>query len=103
MPKRSSDAKIEALMMPVPPEPRPSRCLRLSQPKTYSSIVDSMKKAKGCRDWKSFSCFPDDDIDNSTSAIVEAQKRRSMYAAKMRRMQASYSSDESSDMAGWQC
>ena len=36
--KRVSDPHIEAMMMPIPPEARQSRCLRMSHPKIYSNV-----------------------------------------------------------------
>ncbi|KAK5127516.1 hypothetical protein LTR85_006855 [Meristemomyces frigidus] len=90
--KRSSDPKIEALMMQVPPEPRPSRCLRLSQPKTYSNIVDSMKASKGCRDWRNFAVFHVDEVDMSMSAEDVARRRARDYERKVRQLN-SFSTD----------
>lgn len=83
-------------MMPVPPEPRPSRCLRLSQPKTYSAIVDSMKAQKGCRDWRNFAVFHADDVDMSMSAEDVARKRAADYQRKLRQLN-SFSSGGDSD------
>jgi hypothetical protein len=74
-PCRGSNPVIEAMMMPVPPEPRPSRCLRLSQPKTYSNIVTSMKETRGTRDWRAFDVFPTDDTDDFISADEVARER----------------------------
>lgn len=82
--------------MPVPPEPRPSRCLRLSQPKTYSAIVDSMKAQKGCRDWRSFDVFHADDVDASMSARDVARKRAADCQRKLRQF-GSFSSADGSD------
>ncbi|CAK4034544.1 Hypothetical predicted protein [Lecanosticta acicola] len=82
--KRDSDAKVEAMMMPLPAEPRASRCLRLSQPKTYSNIVHSMKSERGSRDWKSFPVFPDDEVDMADSANERARRKTVEHARKMR-------------------
>ena len=79
-------------MMPVPVEPRPSRCLRLSQPKTYSNIVDSMKAHKGCRDWRNFAVFYADDVDESMSAEDVARRRAADYERKIRQLN-SFSDD----------
>ncbi|KXT17619.1 hypothetical protein AC579_10165 [Pseudocercospora musae] len=91
--KRASDPKIEAMMMPVPPEPRSSRCLRMSHPKIYGDIVSSMKASKGCRDWASFPVFYQDEVDMSMSADEVARKRAADYERKMRQLN-SFSSDE---------
>lgn len=82
------------MMMPVPPEPRPSRCLRLSQPKTYSAIVDSMRTEKGSRDWRNFAVFHNDEIDLKVSAVEVARKRALDYERKVRQLN-SFSSDAS--------
>lgn len=66
--KGMGDPKIESLMMALPEEPRPSKCMRLSRPKHYSDIVQSMKDSKGCRDWKNFPVFHDLEVDMSKSA-----------------------------------
>lgn len=79
-------------MMPVPPEPRPSRCLRLSQPKTYGDIIYGMKQCKGCRDWRSFAVFEDDEIDMKVSAVETARKRARDYERKLRQLN-SFSDD----------
>ncbi|KAI7132908.1 hypothetical protein KC324_g16865, partial [Hortaea werneckii] len=92
--KRVSDPKIEAMMMPVPPEPRASRCLRLSQPKTYSNIVDSMKQQKGCRDWRNFAVFHDNDVDQSMSAVDLANKRQADFERKWAHLN-SFGTDDS--------
>ena len=75
-------------MMPVPPEGRPSRCLRLSQPKTYSDIVSSMKETRGCRDWRSFDVFYQDDVDGEISAIEVARRRAADCERKCRKFSA---------------
>lgn len=79
--------------MPSPPEERPSRCLRMSHPKTYSNIVDSMKKSKGCREWKAFPVFYNDEVDMSISALEVARKRAADYERKLRSLN-SFGSDE---------
>lgn len=73
-------------MMPVPPEPCPSRCLRMSQPRTYGAIIDGMKSEKGCRDWRSFAVFDSDEIDLRVSAVAVAQKRAADCEQKMLRL-----------------
>lgn len=83
-------------MMPIPPEPRPSRCLRLSQPRTYGDIVDSMKSSKGCRDWRNFAVFHADEVDMSMSAEDVARRRAADYARKMRQLN-SFSTDDSNE------
>lgn len=63
------------MMMPLPVEARPSRCLRLSHPKIYGSLVSDMKLTKGCRDWRTFDVFDGEDIDANVSAVDYAKKR----------------------------
>lgn len=82
--KRRSDAEIDALMMPVPHNERPSRCLRLSHPRVYSSLVAEMKASRGCRNWKDFDVFYADDVDMRVSAVDKARKTAEMHARKMR-------------------
>lgn len=91
--KRQSDPKIEAMMMPEPTGERPSRCLRMSHPKTYSNIVDSMKKTKGCRDWRNFQVFYNDEVDMSISAVDVAKKRADDYERRLREL-SSFGSSE---------
>ncbi|KAK4551949.1 hypothetical protein LTR86_010741 [Recurvomyces mirabilis] len=79
---RLSDPSVDAMMMPLPPDPRPSRCLRLSNPKTYGDIVSSMKCEKGCRDWRNFAVFHDDDVDMTKSADDIAKKVAAAYERK---------------------
>ncbi|KAF2769663.1 hypothetical protein EJ03DRAFT_271957 [Teratosphaeria nubilosa] len=95
--KRLSEAQMDAMMMPVPDEPRASRCLRLSHPKTYSGIVEGMKKAKGSRDWRNFAVFYDDEIDEGRSAIEEAQKRAREYERKWKQLQSFGEASQSTD------
>ena len=78
--------------MPLPLETRPSYCLRLSQPKTYSNIVDSMKASKGCRDWRNFAVFHPDDVDMSISAEDIARRRAADYERKLRQLSTSFDS-----------
>lgn len=70
-------------MMPVPPTDRPSTCLRLSFPKIYSNIVRDMKEAKGCRDWRNFAVFDEDDVDSGVSADELARKKTYDHKEKM--------------------
>lgn len=95
--KRPSDPKIEAMMMPYPHEPRPSRCLRLSHPKIYSGLVYDMKASKGCRDWRNFAVFYADDVDMNITADEAARKRALDYQRKLRQLNCSFDSDPSSD------
>lgn len=82
-------------MMPVPTEgERPSRCLRMSHPKTYSNIVDSMKKTKGCRDWRNFQVFYNDEVDMTISAVDVAQKRAADYERRLRELSSFGSSEQ---------
>lgn len=78
--KGRGDPRVEALMMPIPAEPRPSKCMRLSRPKAHGDIVDSMKASKGCRDWKNFPVFHDLEIDMSKSAEDYARAVRGRTA-----------------------
>lgn len=87
---------VEAMMMPVPTEHcRESKCLRLSQPRTYGNIVASMKEEKGCRDWRNFAVFYDDDVDMTRSAVEEAKKRAAEYQRRLR-MLDSFDEEDSS-------
>lgn len=91
--KRRSDAEIDALMMPVPHNERPSRCLRISHPKMYSSLVNDMKACRGgSRDWRAFDVFYDDDVDMNVSAVDRARKTAECHARKMRMLE-SFDSD----------
>ena len=94
--KRDSDAKIESMMMPVPHDPRPSRCLRLSHPRIYSNLVSDMKHSKGCRDWKNFAVFYNDDVDMSITADEVARQRAIEYQRKVRELNCSLASWPSS-------
>ena len=72
-------------MMPVPHNERPSRCLRLSHPKMYSSLVSEMKACRGgSRNWKDFDVFYADEVDMNVSAIERARKTAAEHARKMR-------------------
>ncbi|KAF2720831.1 hypothetical protein K431DRAFT_200305, partial [Polychaeton citri CBS 116435] len=92
-----SDPRVQAMMMPEPVDAPPSKCLRLSQPKTYGAIVDGMKQCKGCRDWRNFAVFYDNDIDERTSAEILAKQRAREYARKLRELDSfnSKNSEES--------
>ena len=68
--------------MPVPPEGRPSRCLRLSHPRMYSSLIFDMKQTRGCRTWKDFEVFHADEVDMNVSAVEQARKRAADHARK---------------------
>nr|POE82267.1 protein-lysine n-methyltransferase efm6 [Quercus suber] len=92
---RSSDRKIEAMMMPVPQDARASRCLRLSHPRIYSNIIEGMKVSQGCRDWRSFAVFHADDVDETCSAEEVARKRASDYERKARQLNSFSSRDDS--------
>ena len=70
--------------MPVPHTERPSRCLRLSHPKMYSSLVSDMKACRGCRNWRDFDVFEKDEVDMNVSAIERARKTAANHARKMR-------------------
>ncbi|TKA71020.1 hypothetical protein B0A55_06021 [Friedmanniomyces simplex] len=94
-----SDPQIEAMMMPVPPETRPSRCLRLSLPKTYSDIVEGMKCEKGCRDWRNFAVFYDDEVDMRKS-VLECGRRRAVGYERKARGLSSFSSGDDGEKFG---
>nr|POF16388.1 hypothetical protein CFP56_23906 [Quercus suber] len=99
---RSSDRRIEAMMMPLPEDARASRCLRLSHPRIYSNIIEGMKVSQGCRDWRNFAVFHADDVDETCSADEVARKRAADYERKVRQLN-SFSSDGDSfgvDMIG---
>lgn len=93
--KRDSDAKIESMMMPVPNDSRPSRCLRLSHPRIYSNLVSDMKSSKGCRNWKDFAVFYNDDVDMNLTADEAAKRRAIEYQRKVRELNCS--------LASWPC
>lgn len=81
------------MMMPLPPlgpDHRPSKCLRLSYPKMYSNIVSDMKAAKGCRDWRNFAVFYNDDVDMSITADEAARKRAVEYQRNLRQLNSSF-------------
>jgi hypothetical protein len=82
--------------MPVPHDARPSRCLRLSHPRIYSNIVSDMKSCKGCRDWKNFAVFYDDDVDMSTTADEAARRKAIEYQKRLRELNCSLASWPSS-------
>ena len=83
--------------MPLPSDPRGSRCLRLSHPKTYSALVYDMKASKGCRDWRNFAVFYQDDVDMSLSAEELGRKKALDYQRKLRQLNCSFSSGEETD------
>lgn len=70
-------------MMPLPPDPRPSRCLRLSHPRIYGNIVADMKETKGCRDWRNFAVFESDDVDMNVSADDYAKRKAADYEKRV--------------------
>lgn len=74
-------------MMPVPTEGRQSRCLRLSHPKIYGNLVSDMKSSKGCRDWRNFDVFYNDDVDMSITADEAAKQRAIAYQRQVREME----------------
>jgi hypothetical protein len=79
------EIRIEAMMMPSPPDTRsPQRCLRMSHPRLYASIVKEMKFEKGCRDWRNFAVFPEDDVDERYTAEELARKKAQEYQKKLR-------------------
>ena len=88
-----SDPKVDAMMMPLPYDPRPSRCLRLSHPRVFGNLVTDMKASKGCRDWRNFAVFYDDDVDMSTSADEAARKKALEYQRSVRLLNRSFESD----------
>lgn len=100
--KRTSDPKVEAMMMALPDDPshRPSKCLRLSFPKIYGALVSDMKASKGCRDWRNFAVFPDDDVDMTKSAEDIARLRSAEYHKKMRQFESFSDESVEVDMIG---
>jgi len=79
--------------MPVPLDPRPSKCLRMSYPRIYGDIVSDMKTAKGCRDWRNFAVFHDNEVDMNVTAEACGKKKAQDFERKMRAF-GSFSSDE---------
>lgn len=65
----------------------------MSHPKTYSNIVDSMKKTKGCRDWRNFQVFYNDEVDMTISAVDVAKKRADDYERRLQDL-SSFGSSE---------
>lgn len=96
--RQESEHIIAAMMMPEPVEPRSSRCLRLSQPKTYSNIITSMKQAQGCRDWRNFDVFHVDDVDDDISADEVARQRAADCDRKCKKFEKL--SNNACDMVG---
>ena len=96
---RASDPKVEAMMMPLPHDSRPSRCLRLSHPRVYGNLVTDMKASKGCRDWRNFAVFYDDDVDMSMSADEAARKKAIEYQRMLRKINCSFESSPRSDIS----
>jgi len=92
---RLSDPRVEAMMMPLPRDPRPSKCLRLSHPRVYGNLVTDMKASKGCRDWRNFPVFYDDDVDTSMSADEAARKKAIEYQRQWRQINSFESSPQS--------
>lgn len=62
----------------------------------YTEIVSEMKIAKGCRNWKDFPVFHDDDINEKVSADHYARKKAKDCEKKCQRF-ASFSSSEEFD------
>ncbi len=88
--KRGSDPKIEAMMMPLPTEHRPSKCLRLSHPRIYSNVVSDMKASKGCRDWRNFAVFYNDDVDMSITADEAAEQRAIEHRRQLKKLNCTF-------------
>jgi hypothetical protein len=88
--KRQSDPKIEAMMMPLPVEHRPSKNLRLTCPKIHSNLVNDMKASKGCRDWRNFAVFYNDDVDMSMTADEAARQRALEYQRRVKELNSSF-------------
>jgi len=88
-----SEADMEKKLMPVPDEQRQSRSLRFSHPRIYSDIVTDMRLQKGCRDWKNFAVFHNDDVDERISADQYAKRKAVDYEKRLQEL-ASFSSGE---------
>ena len=88
------------MMMPLPLDYRPSHCLRLSHPRVYGNIVSDMKASKGCRDWRNFAVFYDDDVDMSMTADEAAKKKALEYQRQWRKINRSFESSPSSPQSG---
>ena len=50
----------------------------------YASIVKEMKTEKGCRDWRNFAVFPEDDVDERYTAEELARKKAQEHQKKMK-------------------
>jgi hypothetical protein len=55
-----------------------------------------MKSCKGCRDWKNFAVFYDDDVDMSTTADEAARRKAIEYQKRLRELNCSLASWPSS-------
>lgn len=56
----------------------------MSHPRLYASIVKEMKVEKGCRDWRNFAVFPEDDVDERYTAEELARKKAQEYQKKLK-------------------
>jgi hypothetical protein len=56
----------------------------MSHPRLYASIIKEMKVEKGCRDWRSFAVFPEDDVDERYTATELAHKKSQEHQKKMK-------------------
>lgn len=86
-------------MMPVPHDPRPSHCLRLSHPRIYSNIVSEMKSDMKSRDWKNFAVFYNDDVDMNLTADEAARRTTIAYQKRLRELNCSLASWPSSELS----
>lgn len=60
----------------------------MSHPRLYASIVKEMKEQKGCRDWRSFAVFPEDDVDERYTAEELARKKAQEYQKKLKTLES---------------
>jgi len=56
-----------------------------------------MKAAKGCRDWRNFAVFYDDDVDMSRTADEAARQRAIDYQRSLRQLNSSFQWSEGSN------
>lgn len=98
--KGVGDPRVEAAMMAVPPEPRPSKCMRLSRPKHYSDIISAMKESQNSRDWKNFPVFHDDIDTKSADEYARAVRARTIEYERTGRRPNLFGSNEDSILLG---
>jgi len=72
----------------------------LSMPKTYADIVEGMKCERGCRAWRDFAVFEDDDVDMTKSAVEVAKQTAARCERKVRALNSCSSGTNSQKSLG---